>query len=155
MHIHRCTFLIAFLKYSYFQCSPKIHPHTNTFIRHPCQVLLYFLYGEMSIRVMITWMTFLFFLFFFLIKLFTKTSVSRKLENVYNRSRWSQTSRSCSSCLVTIGPNLEGKKSLYMWKVNVFFQSYLIFGNPIFSHNNACKLQYLLPIDTISSSQTV
>lgn len=35
MHIHRCTFLIVFLKYSYFQCSP-------------CQLLLYFLYGEMS-----------------------------------------------------------------------------------------------------------
>lgn len=48
MHIHRCTFLIVFLKYSYFQCSPKIHPHTNTFIRDPCQLLLYFLYGEMS-----------------------------------------------------------------------------------------------------------
>lgn len=77
---------------------------------------------------MITWMTFLFFFFFFFIKLFTKTSVSRKLENVYNRSRWSQTSRSCSSCLVTIGPNLEGKKSLYVWKVNFFFSPTLFLG---------------------------
>lgn len=71
---------------------------------------------------MITWMTFL----FFKIKLFTKTSVSRKLENVYNRSRWSQTSRSCPSCLVTIGPNLEEKNPFTCERL-MFFSSPTLF----------------------------